>query len=118
MRNCHPVWLALSVMLAAAAAGEQPAPEKALDQILANTGLRYEYLDARTVAVLSSQTAVTPSLIARDRHPTKVVTKERGGPPSTASVHTQNESATPTQRPPPRERTAPRENRGDRGTQK
>ena len=170
MRNCHPVWLALSVMLAAAAAGEQPAPEavvqkvalnidsqpvgdalnelgrqtglviivyssaghgvttprltgkftpeKALDQILANTGLRYEYLDARTVAVLSSQTAVTPSLIARDGHPTKVVPKERGGPPSTASVHTQNESATPTQRPPPRERTAPRENRGDRGTQK
>ena len=170
MRNCHPVWFALSVMLTAAAVGEQPAPEavvqkvalniepqpvgdalnelgrqtglviivyssvghgvttprltgkfapeKALDQILANTGLRYEYLDARTVAVLSSQTSVTHSLIARDGPPTKVVPKERGGPPSTATVHTQNESAMPIQRPPSRERTAPRENRGDHGTQK
>jgi len=93
-------------------------PEKALEQILANTGLRYEYLDARTVAVLSSQTAVTPSLIARDEHSTKVVPKERGDPPSTVSVHTQNESTTLTQRPPPRERTAARENRADHGTQK
>ena len=55
-------------------------PQHALDQILANTGLRYEYLDARTVAVLSSQTASGGPVTARDADSRKVAPKERGAP--------------------------------------
>ena len=97
-------------------------PEHALDQILANTGLRYEYLDAKTVAVLSSQTDIRHAKPARDGDTAKVAPKQRGDPSRGAGVPPPNESVTQrdtrTQQPPPRERSAPRETRADHGSRK
>jgi len=97
-------------------------PEHALDRILANTGLRYEYLDAKTVAVLSSSTDMRDSMTARDGDVTKVAPKERGGPSRAATVPAQSESAiqrdTLTQQPPPPERRAPREGQAHHGSRK
>ena len=37
------------------------APARALDELLAHTGLRYEYLDSQNIAVFSAQSQTTPS---------------------------------------------------------